>query len=413
MILPAAIAALSSLVRNAPKTPIPTKGNKLVPDPSAWPPRDRALQALLANDLDLQEQIDALLPVVNPARRLYLTKSPTDIYGGNLNNAITAALALNPSAADPVVIEILSPGSYAGNFTLVPGLFLVSLSNAPAQAVILTSASGVTLAIPEGNSGIQGVNVITTSIDTADAAVEVVSGGSADNSTFLMQTDIQAPNGSTALRTAPGTTGLLPMIIAGVNGASNSPIVSLQGAGVIAIFGFMINDGSGTVIQVTSGSFAVILNAIVSGGFGGAGWLFDVDGSQLALLGPTRFFSASNLVRGRNGAFLFLFDLTGFSDPSGSVLDLDGVSFAQVGSNFIGTPGSTSAYTGWVGTTTANTSFVPTLGWATGTTAAPDQRPPAPQPGMRFFATDLAPGAEQLTFVPGTGWVNQLGAIVP
>lgn len=413
-LVPSFFAQVRALIGRAPQTPIP-KGLNNIPNPSAWPPRDKALQELVSATEDLQNQITSLTPAVSPSRRLYLTKNATDQYGGNLNNAIAAAQALTPapSAANPVVIEILSPGTYTGNFTLVPGLFLVAVSAGPAQGTVLTSTSGVTLTLPEGNSGVQGVDVSSTSANVADAAIEVVAIGNPNAASFLELLDIQAPGGATALRTVPGTSTLLPLVVAGVNGISTNPLMDLQGAGFVAIFGFFINDGTGTVASITNGSFAIVLNAVVSNAPGGAGWLFDVDGGMVAIIGPTRFFSASNLVRASNGAFVLVFDLTGFSDPSGTVLEVDGTSIAQIGNNFIGAPLSTSAYAGWVGTTTANTFFTPTLGWATGTTGGPDQRPPAPQPGMRFFATDLAPGAEQLTFVPGTGWVNQAGAVVP
>lgn len=411
-LLPAFFAQLRALVSRAPQTPIP-RGLNGIPDPKAWPPRDKALQELISAAQNLQGQIGSLIPATSPNRRLYLTTNADDPYEGDLNNAIAAALLLVPSEANPVVIEILSPGTYTGNYTLVPGLYLVAVSAGPGQATVLSSASGVTLTLPEGNSGVQGIDISSTSTDVTDAAVEVVVAGNPDEATFLELLDIQVPSGATAFRTLPGTTGLLPLIVAGVNGSSLNPLLDLQGGGFVGIFCFLINDGSGTVVSITNGAFAIVLNAVISNAPGGTGWLFDVDGGMLAAIGSIRFFSASNIARGSNGAFLLLFDLTGFGDPSGTVLELDGASIAQIGNNFIGSPGASSAYTGWVGTSPANTFFLPTLGWATGTTGGPDTRPSAPQPGMRFFATDLPAGGEQLTFVPGTGWVNQAGVVVP
>lgn len=413
VLTPAFFAQVRGLIQNAPKTPIP-KGPNRIPNPQAWKPRDEALLDLLAGEADLQAQISALAPVVAPARRLYLTKNANDPYGGDLATAISAALALNPppSPADPVVIEILSPGTYEGNVTLVPGLYLVSLSCAPGDSVMLSSSSGVTLTLPEGSSGVQGVNLITTSAAPADAAVEVIAGGVSDQGSFLILLEILAPNGATALRSVPGTSQLLPLVVAGVTGNTAGPAVDLQGAGLFAIFGFFNNNAGGTAVLVTNGAFIAVLNALCSIASGSAGWLFDVDGGALIILGQVQFFETSNVMRGRNGAFLILNNVSSFSNPTGSALDLDGTSVAVVGDEFLPFPGSASAYTGWVGTTTANVAFKPSQLFEVGTTV-PDTRPPAPRPGMLFFATDRVAGTQNLTFIPGTGWVDQAGTVVP
>lgn len=412
---PAFLDTLRQILRAAPQTAIPVGLNR-IPDPSAWPPRDYILSQLIGADGDLQEQITELAesigPALNPARRIYLTKNADDPFGGNLQTAIDAASALvpPPSEAAPVVVDILSPGEYVGNFVVPPHVYIASLTGSPSFVVALTSSSGVTLTMPQQGSGIQGITVLSSSPNAADAALLVVPGGTG-NPSLVVIGNIVTTAGATAVRVSAGVTELVVVIVCGINGVTAGSTVELLGGGLLSLLTVMTNDLSGGLVSVTGGGLAILLTTTMIAAGGGAGWLMDADAGSIFAFGPVRYFSASNLVRGRNGAFLSLLDVTGPSNPTGTSLDLDATSVAQIG-NFIGSPGSASAYSGWVVAAPGNVAYLPTLGWGIGTTVAPDQRPAAPQPGMRWFATDRAAGTEQLTF-NGTVWVDQTGAVVP
>lgn len=408
----ASIAALRKVLQAAPRVPIP-RGPDRIPDPSAWRPRDAVLQEVLGDLLDLQGQISAALPVVSPARRIYLTKNTDDRYGGDLQAAIDAAATLvpPPSVTAPAVVEILSPGEYVGNFVVPQSVYLTAVAPGTTLAVVLRSTSGNTLTLPEADSGITGIAVISESAAPTDAAISIAPVPAGGDSTRIVLARATGVGGAASLRTEVGS-GLAAGPIVGIyldcNG--NSPVLlDLLGAGMVINLGGATNfSPTGTCIHASgAASFSLLFQAILQTQAGGSGWMIDAEnGATAGVFGGNAVISA-NCFRSRTGAVVGILDYNFYLTPTGTLLELDATGLAGLGNIQFATGGN--PYDLIVAPVPANVLFSTTLGWREGLDAA---RPATPQPGMRYYATDRPAGSRQLTWVPSLGWVDQTDTVV-
>lgn len=343
--------------------------------------------------------------VLSPQNRVYLTKNADDPFDGDLQQALDFVGQQSPAADNRWVIEILSPGDYTGNFTFPSEyISIVSLSGGPLSPVRLISDAGNTLEMPQANCLLMGLSIISNSPNTGDAALYITPSlpGSEGSIVFQCVSDVTA--GATALRVGPGVSDLLVSLASGYAGISTDQLVHLQSGGFISLMGFVTGDApASSIIKAETGTFAVLVSSITSGPSGGTGWLFDADGGSIFPMAAVIYFEAANIARGRNGATLGLFDLAGFTNPSGTRLDLDLTSVALI-DHFVGSPGSSDPFTGFVVADPNNVVFVPDYMFSQGLDAA---RPATPKAGMTYYATDRAAGSRQLLFVPGIGWVDQ------
>lgn len=396
---------LLDTLAGAPKTPIPV-GRSLLPNAQAWLPRDSIMASLIGAAADLQAQISGAPASNAPLRRLYVTKNPDDPFGGNIQAAVNACES--PSASAPWVVEVLSPGEYAGPVVLPEHVYLVASVPWGTAAVTLRS-SGNTLTLPEVNSGLTGLTVGSDSTNPAHAAVTVIPGAGPGEQSMIVNARAVAANAAASLRVQPGCTSQFVVAVADLNGNSSGPLVDVQGGGVVAVFAGMTNFGTGDAMRATGGSFSLVFNAVIQNNSGAAGWLVDADGATVILFTANTLISA-NGYRGRNGALVALVDAFFFGPPAGTLIDMDATSI--LGLSEIDIAGGGSPYAQMTIANPANVLHSSSLGFMTGTSAAPDQRPTAPQPGMRFYATNRAAGTRQLTFIPGTGWVDQTDTVV-
>lgn len=398
------------MLQSAPRTPIP-RGSARVPDPAAWRPRDEVLQSVLGGLLDLQGQITSAQPVVSPARRIYLTTNANDPYGGDLQAAIDAAAALQPppSAVAPAVVEILSPGEYVGNFTLPQFVYLTAVAPGTTLAVVLRSSSGNTLTIPEADSGITGIAVLSDSPSTSDAAISVVPVVGTD-STRLVLSRASGLGGAASLRTEVGTGGTGPVVGIYLDCNGNSPVlIDLIGAGMVINLGGATNfSPTGTCIHASgAASFSLVFEAVIQSQIGGSGWEIDIeDGATVGVFRGNAVITANGF-RARTGAFIGILDYNFYLAPSGTMLELDATGLAGLGNIQIAT--GANPYDLIVAPVPANVLFSETLWWREGLDAA---RPATPRPGMRYYATDRPAGSRQLTWVPSLGWVDQTDTVV-
>lgn len=348
------------------------------------------------------------------ARRLRVTKNANDPFGGSIQGAIDSITGA--SETTPYIIEVASPGTYEENVVLAPHIYLVALGASPAAAVTLTSSSGTTLTIPERNSGVQGVFVTSSSSSTSDAVVRVVPSTSSPNlGSFLVLVNIVPSDAATPLVTDPGISETVIGIFLGVNGGPNSLLaadIGGSGGGLALFTGSLNAQNGGTGVFVRPGASVSVFTAQLGGGTNPAPspWVVDVDGGFFAASAGVRVFDAYNGVRVQNGGQAVLFDMQFLASPVNTSLEVDGTSFAILGpASFINSGASFYSNFNIAG----GINYVSDGSFESGTVTGPDQRPANPKSGMRFYATDRPPGAQQLTFVPGTGWLDQTDTLVP
>lgn len=354
-------------------------------------------------------QLAAANPILTPANVVYVTKSPDDPFGGSIQAAIDS-IAGQASSTNRYIIDIASPGIYHENVVLPEWVFLVSLSGGPNQTVVLESDSGDTLTIPSSNCGIQGLTVRSTSAVATDTAVRIVpSAMPFGESTLLVLTNIITTTAARGLICEPGSDTVSGVFV-GITGNTGVPIgAEILGGGLFLFTGSM-QGGATTALRVAGGGICLLQGVALANNSGGGGFIVDVDGGTFAAQSGVSVFDGFNGVQVQNGGTAFLTSMVALSGIAGPTsLSVDGPSTAII-ADFNLNP-FTGYYDGFsiLGTLIFDT--IPLFG--SGTVAGPDERPASPAPGMTFFATDRAPGTQQLLFVPGTGWLDQTDTVVP
>lgn len=347
---------------------------------------------------------------IAPQHRIYLTQNEDDPYGGNLQNAIDACEA--PTAAEPWIVDILSPGVYEGNFVGREHVYLYAASVPTSTGVVLHSASGHTLTLPETNSGIFGLSVISESPNAGDSAIRIVPAGAGDP-TRLVLSRSSGLNQAASIRCEAGTGAFGPVVCICLDGNGDSPVLAdILGGGIVLFNGGFTNNlgAGGTCIRAAAGTFTLILTAILQNG-PGAGWIVDSDGGSVFCF-DVRGINTGNLFRSLNGGTLGLASVIYPLDPAGTVLETDIASATFLGNLLIGTP-PYNIYDHFVAPAGAIIIHLQSLDFATGTTAPADTRPLHPKPGMRFLATNLGLGGGLILTWNGTAWIQYDGTIVP
>lgn len=404
-----ALAALQRLNQERPRV-LPTEvvPSSVAPPSSSVPPSSEgALRSIYSRFGTIASALQSIESVVSPDRRVYLTQNADDPFGGDLQRAIDSCES--PTAAAPWIVQIVTPGVYEGNFVVPEHVYLVAVNPGTTPGVTLQSSSGNTLTFPDTNSGASGLTVFTTSPLPADAAINVVPGSGSGDATRFVLMRANGIGGGASLRTQPGTGGVGPIvgIYLDANGTSDV-LLDLLGAGIVINLGGVTNFGpNGTAIRATNGSFTLLFQAVLQTANGGTGWLVDADAGSTVYVFNASTVNTANGYRGRTGAFLGVFNHDFLLNLSGTLLDLDALSFAGLGQIQIAM--GANPYDLIVAAAPGNVVFAQSLQFLEGLLAG---RPATPAPGMRYYATDRPAGTRQLTFT-SLGWVDQADTVVP
>jgi len=330
---------------------------------------------------------------------------------GDYSTINEALASFSDEAANNKYVIKISPGTYNENVVLRRHITLTSFDGVGlSDTTTISSSSGATLVMPYVSSAINGLSVISTSVNATDSAIKIVDDGlpnpGVNNESFILYCHGEATNGAYVLH---GDNLPPNMMVIAIWAAFDSPgggtAVMLDGAG----FGWLAGGAGGdadVVVHASNGSFFMSnLGASLSANVTGLAMLCDA--SMFLCIDGT--IDGQDGIRLTNGSVANLQNLTSFSGITGVPVDAAVGTFLMIGNVAIESMGATP----W-----ANWSVLGTVVqlWSgitmSGTTAGPDQRPTTNLPlGFEFFATDIGNG--MMLRWNGAAWVDTTGAIVP
>lgn len=403
-----ALAALTQLNRNKPRilsTEVTSQPLPSASPASPQPQPEGGLRSIYQRFQFVQEALAAGAPVLDAENRVVVSSGPNDPWGGDLQAAIDYVETQQPGPNNRFIIELRST-EYEGNFVVSSEyIWIVSLSGSPGQSCILRSTSGTTLTMPSERSGIQGLVVISESNNPADAAFRLTPvAAPGGNILISVLSNIITTTGARGVVCEVGASGIAT-VYTGIS-APGAPFGLEMLSGFFFAFTTSLQTDAQTALYLGPGTQAFLQLTPITALAGAGGWVVDADGAGFGALSGVRVLDGDNGVRLQNGSFGFLQDMLAVGGIGGTGLEIDATSFVQIG-NFNLVPG---------GDFYSQVNNAGTISWpadplfSSGVTA---DRPADPKPGMRYYATDRAPGTQQLLYVPGTGWVDQADTVVP
>lgn len=314
----------------------------------------------------------------------------------------------------------------------------------------IRSSSGITLKIPSRNSGVESIQIESTSANPLDAAVQCVRSTTAakHNETALKDVNISSPSGARTVwvdqigAALPTDEDTLLMIYAGLEESGLGDMLYVDGGGAAAPGGVIwyLGGGGGVFgaatgplhgVRLLGGGLCLCqslgINADVSDP---AAWAVQNEGGFfVALSGVT--VDGTNFYHGGPGTTTVLREISAFGGAVATPVQLDAGAVALVSNVEIDGFGNPLGHggTGWVVDATAMILPIsPKLLFSTGTIpvgGAPDLRPSAvgikPIGAMMFYATNGNRGGPGIV---GTGcmlewnptlqqWEDPTGAVHP
>jgi len=338
------------------------------------------------------------------------------------------AVASEAAANNRFVIE-LPPDDFVENVVVPPFVYL--RGGSIGRDTRLSSPSGVTLTMPAQNSGLKGINVVSTSANPADAALRFIAdAGVLYSETFILEVVCAGVNGAMGLWIDNTGPSQVIMLSCGVDGyVPGGPAIFVDGGGLAwyiggggAPIGFA---GSTDFLVIRGGGQAFVSQVNFSCDMAGGGSAVDVDGG--AFIGSGMMLDGHNILKMRNGATALLRGVASFGGPGagGRAVDADATCIMiqdDVSIDGIGVPTGH----GGAGWSAAGMTIMQMLDleFSSGTKFGADQRLTAvgvtPPPGMRFQAVDAQQGNPAvpgpgcvLTYQTGRGWVDQSDTVHP
>jgi hypothetical protein len=340
------------------------------------------------------------------------------------------AVASEAAVGNRFVIE-LPPDDFVENVVVPP--FVSLRGGSIGRDTRISSPSGVTLTVPAQNSGIKGVNVVSTSANPADAALRFIAdAGAFYTETFVIECIMAGTNGAIGVWIDNTGPSQVIMLSAGVDGyVPGGPAIFVDGGGLAwyvggggAPIGFA---GTTDFLKAQNGGSAFVSQVNFSCDPAGGGAAVDLDGGLL--FGQSMMLDGDNILKMQNGSMAIMQAVKSFGGPGagGRAVDDDGTGIIvqdDVSLDGIGVP---TGY-GGLGWSAAGTTIMQLndLEFSSGTKGlgGPDRRITAlgvtPPTGARFLATDgqqgnpaiVGPGCN-LTYQVGRGWVDPSDTVHP
>lgn len=318
------------------------------------------------------------------------------------------ALAPLVSPTEKGLVEI-APGTYDENVVGRRNINLKSMDAfGPGGTVIIRSATGRTLTIPPFDVNVNGITILSTSPNPADAAVKILEDGLPASfwQSFFLNFYIVASGLARALENNPVGGGFIVGIWGGIDQTGGgAEAILCDGGGGMQWMGGGGGGNPATFAKLDNGGALFLQNGVSLSAALGTGRVIDADNGSILFCLDAMLQDGLDGVRARNGSALLLAKAMGLSGFPGTPVDTDAASPLFTGDvqldGFGGAP-----LVGWnvlgpwlkLGNTSESM----------GTTGlgGPDQRPVSKPIAYKFFAMDRA-----VTGLAGTGtWLTWDGA---